>query len=183
MRETNTSRVSDAVRQFHTAFFLRTLLPPRVPDDAVCLVAVTLADLYPGRNWNFVFGQASLRERVGVYSIARFFAAFWDEEETGETRRQALRRSFKLVVHEVGHTFGLVHCIEYECNMNGSNSLEESDVRPLRLCPPCLKKLQWNRGFDVVARYRGLLVFYERNALDEEAAWTRKRIAAIQGAR
>jgi archaemetzincin len=176
-------RRNGPVHQFHTAYFLRTLLPPRLPDDAVCLVAVTLADLYPDRTWNFVFGQASLRERVGVYSLARFFAGFWDEEETAKTRRMALRRSFKLVVHEVGHTFGLVHCIEYACNMNGSNSLEESDDRPLRLCPPCLKKLQWNRGFDVVARYGSLLGFFERNALDGEAAWTRKRVAATRSAK
>ena len=43
-------------------------LKPRVPDDAYCLLAVTMSDLYPDPKWNFVFGQATLRDRVGVYS-------------------------------------------------------------------------------------------------------------------
>ena len=63
--------------------------------------------------------------------------------------------------------------------MNGSNSLEESDRQPLRLCPPCLKKLQWNRGFDVVARYGKLLDFYRKHGLAPEADWVEKRLAAI----
>jgi archaemetzincin len=31
-----------------------------------------MEDLYPEPSWNFVFGQASLNERVGVYSFARY---------------------------------------------------------------------------------------------------------------
>lgn len=63
--------------------------------------------------------------------------------------------------------------------MNGSNSLNESDRRPLVLCPPCLKKLQWNIGFDALARYRRLLGFYRENDLGPEAEWVEKRIRRI----
>jgi len=35
-------------------------------------IAFTASDLWPGPGWNFVFGLASLRERVGVWSIHRF---------------------------------------------------------------------------------------------------------------
>ncbi|MFQ5845885.1 MAG: archaemetzincin, partial [Planctomycetota bacterium] len=164
------------VFQHGTGYFLRDLLPPRRPDDAACLMGVTMADLYPEPSWNYVFGQASLRRRVGIYSIARHFASFWGKRETDATRLHALRRSCKLVTHEAGHTFGLQHCVDYECNMNGSNSLEESDRRPLRLCPPCLRKLQWNRGFDVRARYRRLLAFYRGHGLGPEARWTAARL-------
>jgi archaemetzincin len=55
--------------------------------------------------------------------------------------------------HETGHMVGLAHCIYFNCLMNGSNHLAESDRRPLHLCPVCLRKLQWSIGFDVVARY------------------------------
>lgn len=171
---------SAPVRQIQTDYFLRRLLPPRLPDDAVMLSAITMEDLYPSASWNYVFGIASLRQRIAVYSLLRFFAEFWGEEPTDETRVQALRRSIKLVTHELGHTFGMAHCIAYECNMNGSNSLGESDRQPLHLCPVCLRKLRWNRGFDVLARYRKLLAFYREHRLEPEAAWTADRIERVE---
>ncbi len=35
------------------------------------MLALTTSDLWPGEGWNFVFGQASLSERVGVWSLHR----------------------------------------------------------------------------------------------------------------
>lgn len=166
--------------QYETGYFLRFLLPNEMPRDAVTLFGVTMADLYPDENWNFVFGQASLKGRVGVWSFARFFAGFAGAEETAETRLRALRRGLKLVVHEAGHAFGLAHCIEYACVMNGSNSLDEADRRPLRLCPPCLRKLQWNRGFDVLRRYGALAAFYDAKGLGPEARWVRARLRRLR---
>jgi archaemetzincin len=163
-------------KQYRTGYFLRNLLPDNMPPDAICLFGVTMADLYPDENWNFVFGEASLRGRVGVWSYARFFAAFAGMPETEATRRRALRRGCQLVVHEAGHAFGMEHCIEYECVMNGSNSLRESDTQPLHLCPVCLKKLAWNRGFDIAGRYGKLLAFFEKENLEEERAWVAARL-------
>lgn len=166
-------------KQYQTGYFLQELLPGRLPEDAVCYLAITLADLYPDEQWNFVFGQASLSDRIGVFSMVRYFARFWGEEETGESCTVALRRCCKVLVHEVGHIFGLAHCTYYRCAMNGSNSLEESDNRPLRLCPVCLKKLGWNRQFDTIRRYEKLKTFFEQYHLKEEAAWTAKRLDKI----
>ena len=56
--------------QFLTSDIL-DLLRARLPDDAFALLGITMVDLYPDPNWSFVFGQASLRDRVGVYSFAR----------------------------------------------------------------------------------------------------------------
>jgi archaemetzincin len=173
----------EPVKQYRTDWFLNRLLPPRLPEKAVMLAGVTAADLYPSDDWNYVFGIASLRRRVGVYSIRRYFPEFWGEPETAESYRVALRRAIKLVTHELGHCFGLLHCIEYECNLNGSNSLSESDGRPLFLCPVCLKKLTWNLRFDVLDRYESLLAFYEAEGLSAEARWTRDRIARIAAIR
>ncbi len=160
--------------QYRTPYFLDHLLPDRRPKDAVCVFGVTMADLYPDDDWNFVFGQASLKGAVGIWSFRRFGTP---------DPALLLRRACRLVVHEVGHAFGLEHCIAFECVMNGSNSLPEADSQPLRLCPRCLKKLQWNRGFDVLARYGALRSFYETHGLAPEAKWVEQRVARIRAVR
>jgi len=170
-------------RQYHSPSILDRLLKPRVPDDALCVVGVTFEDLYPDPTWNFVFGQASLRDRVGVYSLIRYFPGFYNEQATADTDRRVLHRGIKVVTHETGHIFGITHCVEYNCLMNGSNSLDESDRRPLFVCPSCLRKLRWNIGFNPAARYRRMLAFLEREGLKQDAAWLRRRLAQWTEAR
>jgi len=91
-----------------------------------------------------------------------------------------LRRALTTLAHETGHAFSIQHCTYFQCNMNGSNSLPESDRRHIHLCPVCLKKLQWNRGFDVKKRYRELLAFYRKHGLKPEAEWMAKRLKELE---
>ena len=53
------------------------------------------------------------------------------------------------MVHEIGHMFGIKHCIYYDCAMNGSNSYDESLGQSRYLCPVCLRKLSTAIGFKV----------------------------------
>ncbi len=154
-------------------------LKQRLPDDAFCMLGITMVDLYPEPSWNFVFGQASLRERVGVFSFARYDPAFRGKERTAKTQKLLLKRSCKILTHETGHMFGIEHCIYYRCQMNGSNHLQESDSRPIRYCPVCLRKLQHNLDFDPVKRYRNLREFYKKQGFDE-AGWIKKRLKFIK---
>jgi archaemetzincin len=157
--------------------YLKSLLP----GDAFCLLAITMEDLYPDPAWNFVFGQASLRDRVGVFSFARYDPAFYGERRGREARQTLLKRSCKVLVHETGHMFSLAHCIYFRCVMNGSNHLQESDSRPQFLCPVCLRKLHSSIGFDVVLRYERMLKFYRRWGLHPEAQWVATRLRKISG--
>jgi archaemetzincin len=67
--------------------------------------------------------------------------------------------------------------------MNGSNHLEESDARPMHLCPVDLRKLQQSIGFDVVERYRRLCDFSEQVDFADETDWLTKRCDYINGKR
>jgi len=158
------------------------ILQRELPADAFCVLAVTMEDLYPDPRWNFVFGQASLQDRVGVFSFARYDPAFYGEQRGRRYRELLLRRSAKVLVHETAHMFSLAHCIYFKCVMNGSNHLQESDSRPLALCPVCLHKLQYSIGFDVISRYRRLVEFYRKVGFDHEAEWVDGRLEKIEGA-
>ncbi len=167
-------------RQLLTTDIL-AVLRNKIPNDAFCLLGITMADLYPEPSWNFVFGQASLRERVGVYSFARYDPAFYGQPRDKDYDKMLLRRSCKVLVHETGHMFGLMHCIHFRCVFNGSNHLAESDARPLHACPVDLRKLHYSINFDVTGRYAALLRFYRKAGFDDEADWTKARLEWIVG--
>jgi archaemetzincin len=156
-------------------------LKARAPTDAFCVLAITMEDLYPEPSWNFVFGQASQRERVGVYSFARYDPAFYGEPRTTGYETLLLRRSCKVLAHETSHMFGLAHCTFFNCLMNGSNHLAESDRRPLHLCPVCLRKLQSSIGFDVLERYSAMERVARANGFADEADWLSRRIKTLRG--
>ena len=148
------------VRQIRSTYVLDSVLKKRLPKDAFALIALTSSDLYPSPKWNFVFGQASLRDRVGVWSIFR----------NGDPRTDfaaCLSRTLKTASHETGHMLSIRHCIEFECNMCGSNNREESDRRPLYLCPECLPKIWYSTEVDPVDRFRKLAKFCRDNGLDD----------------
>ncbi len=155
------------------------LLKREKPADAYCVLAITMEDLYPDPSWNFVFGQASPRDRVGVFSFARYDPGFYGEKREDNFEEMLLRRSCKVLVHETSHMFSLAHCIYFRCIMNGSNHLAESDARPLFLCPVCLRKLYFAIGFDIVRRYEKLFNFYKEASFEKEARWVEKRLKRI----
>src|SRR5437764_3085346 len=157
-----------------------SFLKTRVPANAFCILAITMEDLYPEPSWNFVFGQASLRDRVGVYSFARYDSVFYGEPRTPDYETLLLRRSCKVLAHETSHMFGLAHCTYFNCLMNGSTHLTESDRRPLHLCPVCLRKLQWSIGFDVLKRYSSLEGIYRANGFTDEADRSMRRLKSLQ---
>ena len=146
-----------------------------------CRLGITLEDIYPGEDWNYVFGQADVMERVGVFSFARHSPLFYDgvhatEALDPETRllsdaRQAkwLRNCLHTMTHEIGHMFGIRHCIYYHCLLNGSNGPHDSAGSTF-MCPVDLRKLLHalstvprNKGEHPCAleRYRAMLQVWQ----------------------
>lgn len=164
------------VPQILSSFVLDSVLRPRLPPDAAAFISFTATDLWPGEGWNFVFGQASLRDRVGVWSMYRT----GDPHRGAVEFRRTLWRTLKTAVHESAHMFSIEHCTAYECVMNGSNSLAESDARPMWLCPECVAKVAWATRQDPVSRYLRLLEFAEAQGLAKETAFFERAIDALR---
>lgn len=163
-------------RQLLTSYILDNLLLQELPEDAAACIALTGEDLWPGKGWNFVFGQASVRNRVGVWSLARL----GDPDGGPGSYRLCLLRGLETAVHETCHMFSMLHCTGYECLMCGSNSLEEADRHPLWLCPECLAKLCFAVHSHPLERLRAMEAFCQRNGLVGEARFFRRSIHALE---
>lgn len=137
-------RERDFGSQWQTRPILDALLTRR-PDDAAGLMAITAVDLYPGPEWNFVFGEARYGGRVGVMSL-------WRHGDLSTEPTLVLSRTLGTAAHELGHMMGLQHCVAFECALNGANSQAESDAMPIEPCPACLAKLRLRLGLDVMKR-------------------------------
>ena len=92
---------------------------------------------------------------------------------------ELFRRAAKLFIHEIGHIYGLEHCVHHHCNMNGTAHLIEDFAAPSYWCGICLRKLQYRLGFDVCNRYRDILSVYNRVGMVKESKWIEERLDNI----
>ncbi|TRZ72723.1 MAG: hypothetical protein D4R97_05645 [Bacteroidetes bacterium] len=86
----------------------------------------------------YIFGQAYLNGRTGIASFHRF-----NNERYGMKKddKIMLDRFRKEVIHELGHTFGLIHCHVPTCVMRSSTYVEDIDQKSPNLCITCRTKL------------------------------------------
>lgn len=82
----------------------------------------------------YIFGQAHLGGNCGIMSLYRL-----NNERYGLAADETLLldRTCKEVIHELGHTFGLMHCIDTDCVMHASTYVEDIDLKGRRLCQRC----------------------------------------------
>ncbi len=125
-----------------------------------------------------VFGLGSAALRAAICSYARLSWRYRGEPLDVTPRKRLL----KLATHELAHVFGLAHCRKFRCQMNGSNSLRESDLSPMHLCPECLRKLSFHLGFDRALRYRTLEKLYRKLGWKAEADFAARRAIVEAGA-
>ncbi|WP_433765899.1 Zn-dependent protease [Flavobacterium ginsenosidimutans] len=158
--------------QFLAGYILTDVLKEEKPEKGVALVAITEKDLYPKPEWNYVFGLASYRDKIAVSSMYRM--------QKEADFNLSLDRLLKICSHEIGHMFGLYHCIEANCVMNGTNSLIETDGHSIRLCSLCQRKLNSGFKYDNVKRLKELEKFFKENNLNEGLALMKKDLVKIK---
>lgn len=92
-----------------------------------------------------------------------------------------LGRVCRTASHELGHCFGIDHCIYYACSMQGTASIIEDARQPPYLCPIDLTKVLKATGADQNDRDRALLAFCEKNKeahlFAAYGAWIRARLS------
>jgi archaemetzincin len=121
----------DEKRGQHSSRRILQWLAANRPRGAARLAGLTDVDLFIPV-LTFVFGEAQLKGPVAVVSTARLAGA----SLPGEAARLPLRLRTE-VVHELGHTFGLLHCTSPRCAMARSASLRDVDAKRPDLCETC----------------------------------------------
>lgn len=161
----NVKRIfKDGQEQILASYVLDSILIKRKPQDAVALMGITERDLFPRPDWNYVFGLASYENGVGVSSIYRFA----DGHLTTSNFNESLLRLMKISSHEIGHMFGITHCLNANCVMNGTNTLTETDYHLARACSLCQQKLNASIHYDNRKRLLELKNFFEKQHLNTE---------------
>ncbi len=121
----------DVRRRQHSSRGMLSWLHATWPGGATRVLGMTDVDLFMPV-LTFVFGEAQLEGDAAVVSAARLV-------EPGN-HALTLARLAKESVHELGHTFGLLHCESPRCVMSRSASIRSVDVKLPRLCPVCRDK-------------------------------------------
>lgn len=122
--------------QHHSTALLASLLKMRSP-DASRVVGLTSVDLFVPI-LTFVFGEAQLDGPAAVVSTCRLSPEFYGLPPNPSLLHDRLTKE---TVHELAHTFGLVHCRDQACVLYSSSYAERIDLKSERLCMSCNRQL------------------------------------------
>ena len=132
----------EAGRNQHSSTKILKEMLREVPPDALKILGVTDRDLCIPI-LTYVFGEAQLGGTVGVVSLARLRQEF---HGLAPNRPLFLERARKESLHELGHTFGLIHCKSRECVMYLSNTVGDVDAKGRNFCRYCHTMMAYNAG-------------------------------------
>jgi archaemetzincin len=119
-------------RQYHSGTMLLKLLE-FYADTPGRILGITAHDLFLPV-LTFVFGQAQLGNRGALFSTHRLRNEFYGLPPSEDA---LYLRALKEAMHELGHTYGLRHCLEAPCAMNASTYVEDIDLKPASFCDSC----------------------------------------------
>ncbi|MFZ1080950.1 MAG: archaemetzincin family Zn-dependent metalloprotease [Candidatus Kryptoniota bacterium] len=97
------------------------------------ILGVTEGDLFVPV-LTYVFGEAQFVGKAAVVSSHRLHEEFYGLQSDESIFKTRL---VKEAIHELGHTFGLIHCNNYLCVMHSSTGVEEIDMKTEKLCEDC----------------------------------------------
>lgn len=118
--------------QFNSTKILKEILN-LYSEENEKIIGITAVDLFIPI-FTFVFGEAQLNGKAAVVSYARLKQEFYGLPPNIPLLKERL---IKEVIHELGHTFGLIHCEKKWCVMSFSASVKHVDFKKDTFCTEC----------------------------------------------
>ena len=128
----------DPGRGQHNSTEILKRLEAERADGAWRILGITAVDLFIPV-LTFVFGEAFLNRKPAIVSLHRLHPEFYGLPANPEL---LLRRARTEAIHELGHTFGLIHCPDYACVMRASRVADEIDLKGPGFCSDCATDLE-----------------------------------------
>jgi archaemetzincin len=139
----------DASRQQYNSNMILKRLIELCPPEALKVLGVTHVDLF-NPIFSYVFGEAQFGGRCTVISSYRLGHDGGGGAPPGCP--PLISRLEKEAIHELGHTFGLRHCMDPDCVMNYSTGVACADRKFAFLCPACRDLMLWHLAKDLFLR-------------------------------
>jgi archaemetzincin len=128
-------------RQFYSTKIIETIKESNLVPTGFVLILTDMDLFVPVLT--HIYGEAELEGRFSIVSVCRLHEEFY----TSETNYSLLlERSYKEIIHELGHNIGLKHCKDWRCVMHSSSGIEEVDIKGSIFCEQC-HILVKNKGF------------------------------------
>jgi archaemetzincin len=128
-------------RQFYSTKIIETVKNSNLVPVGFVLI-ITDMDLFVPV-LTHIYGEAELEGRFSIVSVCRLHEEFYTSESNYTL---LLERSYKEIIHELGHNIGLKHCKDWRCVMHSSSGIEEVDIKGSIFCDQC-HILVKNKGF------------------------------------
>ncbi len=122
--------------QYNANELLRQLLSDPF-DEASKVLGVVSRDLFCPV-LTYIFGEAQLDGRAAVVSIERLRNEAYGLPPDDKLLRERLEKE---ATHELGHTYGLLHCRNTACVMHPSIYAEQIDFKSAGFCSACRRCL------------------------------------------
>jgi archaemetzincin len=115
--------------------------PPGADDEGSKILGVMSRDLFAPA-LTYVFGEGQFNGRAAIVSIERLRTEAYGLLPDDRLLHERLSKE---AIHELGHTYGLVHCRDGACVMHPSAWAEQIDFKSARFCLRCLRSLPARR--------------------------------------
>lgn len=126
--------------QYNSSVLLAQLLQMAVPGNRI--LGVAGVDLFIPI-LTYVFGEAQVDGAAAVVSLHRLRPELYGlAPDPIRVQRRLLIES----VHELGHTFGLLHCVQAGCVMQSSTYVEQIDLKTSEFCDDCRARMEAGRN-------------------------------------
>jgi len=132
-------------RRQYDANELLKMISQNAPKDAVKVIGMVRVDLYIPI-LTYIFGQAKLNGYTGVVSLYRLRNEHYGLKSDYEL---LINRFGKVIIHELGHSFGLIHCSNTVCVMRSSTYVEDLDQKEKQFCYRCRAELNRIQHLDL----------------------------------